>query len=147
VRTILITAVLLTAIASCGGDPDEVSESPTASASPTDNICAANPDPATPDFNQVAKPEPGDSLSSPITVSGRIAAFEATFQITIFDAAGAEIADQTGMSSEGQALSDFSADVEFSVSEDTPACIWVYEHSARDGAPIHIVQVPVTLAP
>ena len=110
-------------------------------------VCQPNPDPATPDTVQVDSPISGDSVTSPITVSGRIAAFEAQFKITIFDATGGLIADVLAMSEEGQVLSPFSEDVAFSVSEDTQACIWVYDLSARDGSPIDVVQISVTLSP
>ncbi len=118
---------------------------PTASATP--RVCAANPDPAPPDVVAVVQPSPGDAVASPLKVAGKIAAFEATFRITIFDAAGQQIADQTAMSAEGQTLAPFSATVPFTVSARTPACLWVYERSARDGLPIHVVQVPLTLVP
>jgi hypothetical protein len=57
------------------------------------------------------------------------------------------IADQSGLSEEGQVLAAFSEAIAFSVSQETLACIWVYESSARDGEPIHVVQIPVTLEP
>src|SRR5687767_1387277 len=84
------------------------------SANQTTNVCAANPSPATPDFNQVDTPTAGDRVSSPVTVRGRVAAFEATFKIKIFDAAGNVLADVTGMSSEGQTLAPFQVQVPFS---------------------------------
>lgn len=115
--------------------------------SPTARVCAANPDPGQPDMVDVIQPSPGDAVASPLKVTGKIAAFEATFRITIFDAAGQQIADQTAMSAEGQTLAPFSATVPFTVSARTPACLWVYERSARDGLPIHVVQVPLTLVP
>jgi len=111
------------------------------------NVCAPNPDPAQPDMVTVTQPSPGDAVASPLKVTGKIAAFEATFRITIFDAAGNQIADQVAMSAEGQTLAPFSATVPFTVSVPKPACLWVYENSARDGLPIHVIQVPVTLNP
>jgi hypothetical protein len=110
-------------------------------------VCAENPDPTTDDLNRVDVPLAGESLTSPFTVSGQIAAFEATFQITIFDADGNQIADQVAMSEEGQVVSVFSEDVGFLVSEETPACIWVYEASAADGSAVNVVQIPVILQP
>ncbi len=150
------------------GDDDEGTASPTATAaatvtvpprtasptataaptpSPTPKVCAPNPDPAKPDIVDVVQPSPGDTVASPLKVAGKIATFEATFRITIFDAAGTQIADQVAMSAQGQTLAPFSATVPFTVSTPTPACLWVYENSARDGLPIHVVQVPVTLVP
>ncbi len=117
------------------------------SPSPTPKVCADNPDPATDENVQVDSPSPGDEVASPVYVSGRVAAFEAVFQITIYDASGAVIADQSGLSELGQELSPFSEDVLFSVAVPTPACLWVYELSAADGTQIHIAQVPITLKP
>jgi len=110
-------------------------------------VCQPNPDPAAADVVQVDAPSADESVTSPVTVSGRIAAFEAQFNITIFDASGDLIVDIPARSEEGQVLSSFSEDVAFSVTEDTPACIWVYDLSPRDGSPIDVVQIPVTLLP
>jgi len=117
------------------------------SANQNANVCAANPDPATPDFTQVDTPSAGDSVSSPVTVTGRILAFEATFRIVIFGAAGNTIADVQGMAAGGTELSPFQVAVPFSVTTETSACMWVFERSARDGSPIHVVQIPLRLLP
>jgi hypothetical protein len=71
--------------------------------------------------------------------------FEATVSITLYDAAGAEIATTTTNAAEGGALSDFSTDLAFTAASNTPGCLWVYEVSARDGSPVNVVQVPLTL--
>jgi hypothetical protein len=114
------------------------------SANQAANVCAANPAPATPDLTQVDTPSAGDTVTSPVTVRGRINAFEATFRITIFDATGNTIADVTAMSSEGQVLAPFQAQVPFSVTRETAACLWVYEISGR-GDIAGVVQVPLIL--
>jgi uncharacterized protein (UPF0212 family) len=110
-------------------------------------VCQTNPDPAASDVTQVDAPAAGDSVTSPVTVSGRMAVSEAQFNITIFDAAGDPIIDVPGHTEEGFVLSPFSEDVAFSVGEPTPACIWVYDISERDGSRIQVVQIPVTLLP
>lgn len=110
-------------------------------------VCAANPDHATPDVNQVDTPKAGDSVSSPVTVRGRILAFEATFKVKIFDAAGNTLADVQGMSSEGSVLSPFEVQVPFSVTAAIQACMWVFEESARDGSPDNVRQIPLQLLP
>lgn len=127
--------------------PQADGETPAETPTSEPEVCQPNPDPAAPDVTEVDSPSEGDSVTSPLTVSGRIVAFEAQFNITIFDADGGEIADIPARSEEGQVLSPFSADVFFGVSEDTPACIWVYDASPRDGSPIHVVQIPVLLRP
>ena len=159
---LLLTPVILLLFAACGDDNEAATTaspsrsaltSPTVtpsaqpSATPIDltTVCGENPDPATNDVNQVDIPNPGDEVASAFRLQGRILAFEATFRITIFDAAGNTIADETAMSSEGQTLAPFSEDVAYSVTQETPACLWVYESSARDGSPIHVRQIPLLL--
>jgi hypothetical protein len=127
--------------------PATSGETETPAPEPTDpaSACAPNPAPGSTDVVQVDTPEPFARISSPVTVSGRIAAFEATYKIRIFDAAGGIAGGVTANSAEGQVLSPFSADVEFAVVAETPGCIWVYEESAMDGSPINIAQIPVIL--
>ena len=126
---------------------------PATSANQAANVCAPNPAPATPDQTQVDTPTAGDTVSSPVRVTGRILAFEATFRITIFGpgghysasgATGNTIIDVTAMSADGTMLSPFDAQVPFSVSADTPACLWVYEITGR-GDISGVVQIPLTL--
>jgi hypothetical protein len=168
---VLLTIPALVVLAACGDDDESATTStptgttasptrtaatsltPTASAEPSatpdalETVCRDNPDPASDDVNQVDIPNAGDEVASGFRVQGRILAFEATFRITIFDAAGNTIADETAMSSEGQTLAPFQQDVAFSVTHETPACLWVYESSARDGSPIHVRQIPLLLLP
>lgn len=163
---VLLTIPALVVLAACGDDdgaattssPTRTTATPltaTATVSPLPSatpdalatVCGDNPDPATDDVNQVDIPNAGDEVASGFRVQGRILAFEATFRITIFDAAGNTIADETAMSSEGQTLAPFQQDVAFSVTQETPACLWVYESGARDGSPIHVRQIPLLLLP
>jgi hypothetical protein len=125
--------------------PTSDTETATPEPTPVPNVCEPNPDPATADLVQVDSPAPFTAVSSPVTVSGRIAAFEATFRIRIFDAEGEIAGGVTAMSAEGQTLSPFSADVEYQLVAESPGCIWVYEDSAMDGSPIHVAQIPVLL--
>jgi Immunoglobulin-like domain of bacterial spore germination len=166
VKTLLILFIGLGLIlsAACGDGNEDTGPDPTATATsartstpagtaptPTsnglDDVCADNPDPATDETTQVDEPLEDDQVTSPLAVRGRVAAFEATFKITLFDEDKNELADVTGMSSEGQTLAPFEEEVVFSVTEETPACLWVYEGSARDGQPINVVQIPVILIP
>ncbi len=112
-------------------------------------VCRPNPDPATPEFQVIDRPSAGDTVSSPVTINGQVLAFEGTYQIGIFDADGAPIVETFGTSEavEIGELGPFSIDVAFDVDEPTPACIWVYEQSMRDGSSIHVGQIPVTLSP
>ncbi len=125
----------------------EVTPAETATAEP--DVCQPNPDPATPEFQVIDQPSAGDTVTSPVTISGLVLAFEATYLIGIFDADGNPIVETFGTAGPAEAgeLAPFSIDVAFDVDEATPACIWVYEASARDGNPINVGQIPVTLSP
>ena len=149
---LLLTACAVALVLACkNGDgvditPGPGEESPTPTGQP--DVCQPNPDPAPTDVVEVDSPAASDSVTSPVTVSGRIVAFEAQFNITVFDAGGNQIADVPARSEEGQVLSPFSKDVFFSVTEETPACVWVYDVSEADGVtPLNVVQVPVILQP
>lgn len=149
----------------CGDDDDAGSATPTPTAtnsSPTAtavynptpagsidavNVCGANPDPATPAQVQVNSPGPGDMVTSPLQITGLIAVFEAQFNIAIKDAGGNDIVTSPGMSSEGQTLAPFSVSVPFTVTAETPACLWVYDISEADGTPSMVHQVPIYLEP
>jgi hypothetical protein len=125
--------------------PPQLTETVTPEPTPPPNVCAPNPNPASPDVVQVDAPAAFTRVTSPVTVSGRIAAFEATFKIRVFDAQGGIAGGITAMSAEGQTLSAFSADVEYGIIAEKPGCIWVYEDSPMDGNPINVVQIPVVL--
>ena len=136
-------------------DSEEETPTPAQTPSPGEaptppNVCEPNPDPATPEFQVIDEPSAGDTVTSPVTISGLVLAFEATYQIGIFDAAGDPIVEPlfgTAGPAEAGELAPFSIDVAFDVDEETRACIWVYEVSARDGNPINVGQIPVTLSP
>lgn len=112
------------------------------------SVCQANPGP--PDAADpsivVAAPAAGDRVSNPVAVSGMARVFEATVSLSLKGADGSAIADGTVQSEEAApVLSPFSGTLPFTVTANTPACLWVFEASARDGSPVNVVQVPVTL--
>ena len=113
------------------------------------SFCQANPSPvdATDPSIIVTSPTADASVASPIHVTGQARVFEATVSLKLFDATGTELVSTTTNAAEGQTLSPFSVDVAFSVTSDTPACLWVFEASARDGEPVNVVQIPLTLRP
>ena len=167
---LLALAFACLALVACdnGGDGDGDAVTPTETAEPASaetptpaqtpapgetpappNVCGPNPDPATPEFQVIDQPSAGDTVTSPVTISGLVLAFEGTYQIGIFNAAGEPIVETfgTAIGMEIGQLAPFSIDVAFSVSVPKPACIWVYEASAMDGSPIHVGQIPVMLSP
>lgn len=112
-----------------------------------DYHCPENPDPASPAVVVIDTPRPGDVVSSPLVIAGAAAAFEAVIQITVVDAKGNEIIDQSDLTEEGQTLSRFDAAIAFVVEQETDACLQVYMYSLQDGSPTNIAQVPVVLTP
>ena len=142
-----------TATAALTASP-EVTETP-AGPSPTPaptaipDVCETNPSPANPaDPNIIVRsPEPGAVVTSPLVISGQARVFEAQFNVTLYGELGGVIAETTGMSQEGQALSPFEVKLTFAVSREQPACLWVFDYSAKDGSIMDVVQVPIALAP
>lgn len=113
-------------------------------------VCPANPSP--PDAADpsiiVDQPSDGDNATSPLTIAGDARVFEANVRITLFDAAGSVLEDTLTTAAEGApALAPFATEIDFDVDKETPACVRVFEESARDGSPRNVVQVEVNLGP
>ena len=112
--------------------------------------CPLNPGPV----NSVApsmviqSPGNGATLSSPLIVTGRARVFEATVSLRLLDADGAVLTETFTMAAEaGPALAPFTGAVPFAVAAATPACLQVFETSARDGSQRNVVQIGLTLLP
>ena len=123
--------------------------SPTPAPTAVPNVCAANPSPVNPaDPNIIVRsPEPGTVVRSPLHITGLARVFEAQFNVSLYGELGGVIAETAGMAEEGQVLSPFAVDLTFAVGREQPACLWVYDLSAKDGSRIDVVQVPIALAP
>jgi hypothetical protein len=95
----------------------------------------------------VDTPEAGGSIASPATVQGTARVFEANVRIRIYDADGNMLADTFTTAEEaGPAMAPFATSVDFTEPASTQAgCVWVFEESAEDGEPIHVVAIPVTI--
>jgi hypothetical protein len=132
----LLAALLLLAFAGCGDDDDEDGEAGGEEAAIV-----------------VESPEPGASVSSPVTISGTASVFEGTVQLRILDADGEEIASAFSTASAGAPeRGDFSEDVEFTVDEAQDGVIEVFEQNVAspDESPereLFTVEVPVQLEP
>lgn len=132
----LLAALLLLAFAGCGDDDDEDGDTGGDEAAIV-----------------VESPEPGASVSSPVTISGTASVFEGTVQLRILDADGEEIASTFTTASTGAPdRGDFSKDVEFSVDEAQEGVVEVFEQSVAspEESPereLFTVEVPVQLKP
>lgn len=95
----------------------------------------------------VETPTAGQRVTSPVKISGNANVFEATVSIEILvgdeTAAAAFTTATCGTGCRGT----YSKNVRFQVPEEVDAVIRVFESSAQNGAPIHVVSVPVVLVP
>lgn len=96
----------------------------------------------------VALPQIGMDLFGSAHIVGSADVFEATVSIRIRDAVNNVIAESFTTATCGTGCrGDFTADVDFEVGQEQRGVIEVYEASAKDGEPINVVEIPVTLRP
>ncbi len=82
------------------------------------------------------------------TVTGVRYVFEATVSVRILNSAGHEIARTFTNASCGTGCRGvYSVTIPYSVPRTQPGTIVVFESSAKDGQPVNVQQIPVTLAP
>jgi germination protein M len=81
-------------------------------------------------------------------VSGNADVFEATFRVTILDAAGTPLVDDQVMASCGTGCrGTFSTTLSYKVGKGQWGTLRAYEPSAKDGTPTNIREYPVWLTP
>lgn len=96
----------------------------------------------------IESPLSGAEVTSPITVSGLANAFEATVSLRIETLDSTPLVEGFTTATCGTGcFGSFSSDLYFDVDAATPARVVALEYSARDGAPINVFSVPVTLNP
>jgi len=84
-------------------------------------------------------------VHSPLHVTGTANTFEAQFVLELHDASGHVLSSQPVHATSGTGTrGTFDATVTFTATG--PATLVAYERSARDGSPINMVEVAVTLA-
>jgi hypothetical protein len=140
----------------------EVTPEPSPTPTAVPNVCPENPDPAGPDIMVLEEPQQDDALTSPAHVRGwglGIGFEDAGVQVVIYDSTGEPVAEVRvpPLSAEGRIppstmevgefSAPFAADVAFQTVLPQPGCVQVFELSAADGSPIHLVQIPVLLEP
>jgi hypothetical protein len=96
----------------------------------------------------VESPLIGETVPNPVTVSGVANVFEATVSLRVLDANGREVARTFTTATCGTGCwGDYSVAVDYRVDSEQPGVIEVFESSAEDGSPLHMVRIPVTLTP
>jgi hypothetical protein len=96
----------------------------------------------------VESPVIGETVSSPVTVSGMATVFEGVVSLRILDENGNEIAKTFTMASCFTGCpGDYSTSVKYTVGHEQPGIVEVYEVSAKDGSAINVQDIPVILTP
>jgi hypothetical protein len=97
----------------------------------------------------VDEPVEGDEVSSPLLLAGTANVFEATVSYRIVDRlSDTKIAEGFTTATCGSGCrGDYSEKIRFRVEERTEAVLEVFESSAEDGSPLHIVRVNLVLLP
>jgi hypothetical protein len=93
----------------------------------------------------VESPLPGETVSSPLRISGTANAFEATFQAKVVDAAGNDLVHKTVMATSGSGQRGTFAETLTFAGEPGDGRLVVWEDSAANGRPIHQVEIPLHL--
>ncbi len=93
----------------------------------------------------VTQPRPGDTITSPVTVTGKARVFEAAASTRVLSSDGRELGITHFMASKGAPdFGDFSAKVSFQVPPGvTQGIVEVYTNSPKDGSVIDLVRIPV----
>ena len=93
----------------------------------------------------IESPLPGESVTSPIRVTGTANVFEATVSFEVRDGSGAVVLRDFTTATAGNGTRG-TFDTTLAVPGlSGPATIVAFEASAKDGTPLHVVRVPVTV--
>jgi len=170
-RTIVIRRPSPTADAGVTATPTPAgSPTPTRTPTPSPNVCGPNPDAAPPSLLQIQEPAPETKVKNPFHVRGwgsEIAQDNRGVVVAVINAAGDPLpvggGEDTskdvppepkagriappGLDTSGHPA-PFATDILLSgLSDQARFCIWVFTETTADGAPLHVVQVPITVLP
>jgi hypothetical protein len=148
---VLATFCIALVTSSCAGGIEETppalsprspGQTPSPTVEPTDLEPPAGEDPAI----IVETPQPGDEVSSPVTIAGTADVFEATVSIRILAEDGGEVAATFTTATCGSGCRGrYSTELFFFVEQTQNGVVEVFESSAEDGSPINLVSIPVVL--
>ena len=93
----------------------------------------------------IESPRPGESVTSPIRVTGTANVFEATVSFEVRDDAGNVVMRSFTTATSGNGTRG-TFETELAVTNlNGPATIVAFEASAEDGRPLHVVELPITV--
>lgn len=94
----------------------------------------------------VEVPVPGQTVASPVAVSGSANVFEAQFRVKVLGPDDKTLADEAVMATSGTGTrGTFEASIAFTTTSAGDGSLVFYEPSAKDGSPINVVEIPVKL--
>ena len=94
----------------------------------------------------VYSPLIGSTVSNPVTISGTANVFEATVSLRILDAGGNEVGRGFTNATCGTGCRGaYSTTLAYRVNDEQPGTVEVFESSAKDGSPVNVQKIPVTL--
>ncbi len=94
----------------------------------------------------VESPTLGDTVSSPLRVTGTANVFEAVFRINVVDWDGLIVADQVVTATSGTGTrGTFDVTIPFTVDQAGPGALIVFAESPKDGSQIDVVEIPLQL--
>jgi germination protein M len=95
----------------------------------------------------IERPALGDTLRSPFRLSGLANTFEAVFQVLLVDATGHTVVSRVVHASAGTGTwGSFSLSIAFFGAHPGMGRLIAFERSAKNGRPIHLVQIPIRIA-
>jgi hypothetical protein len=146
---ILASALATAATVACGSATVSPASTPTTAASPTSSPQPTDTAQSTATAQTLAaivveQPKAGDTVTSPLTVSGTADTFEATFVLELRDANDHVLCSQQVHATSGTGIrGTFTATVSFTARG--AAKLVAYERSPRDGSAVNTVTVAVIL--
>ena len=95
----------------------------------------------------VESPLPGDTVTSPIRLRGTANVFEATVSIDVKDETGKVVLRTFTTATSGTGTRGTFDTTLALAGREGKVTVVAYESSAKDGRPLHVVEVPLTLVP
>jgi germination protein M len=96
----------------------------------------------------VDTPAAGDTVATPIHLTGTANTFEAAFTVDVVDADGNVLTEQHAQATSGSGTrGTFDVTMPYTVTKKQAGKVVLFEVSAKDGSKINQVEIPVTLTP
>jgi hypothetical protein len=94
----------------------------------------------------VESPLPGQSVHTPLRITGTANTFEATFNLELLDGEGKVLAERFVTATSGTGTrGTYDAELPFEITREGPGSLMVFELSAEDGSRIHELKIPLQI--